>query len=320
MPDILHRISIDAAPQRVHDLIASTDGIARWWTGRPLTGEHTAGSRFSVYFGDAERPAAVMQVLTDTPHEVVWRVTDGPDSWIDTGITFTLRPRAAGGTTLLFTHAGWAEQSEFMSGCSTNWGAYLTSLKTGAESGAFAAYPNGEISRWDPPAPQAVRIARTYDAPAQLVWELLTTASGLERWWAPDGFETRVSEVDLEPGGRLRYTMTATGPEQVAFLRDLGQPLSVELRKTFTEVEAPKRLAYLSLIDFVPDHEPYEHRTSVDVEPAGDRTTVVMTIDPLHDGTWTQGYVDHRGQELDNLDAVIRRLSTGTGRRSASAR
>ena len=113
MPDILHRISIDAPPQRVHDLIASTDGIARWWTGRPLTGEHTNGT------------------------------------WIDTRITFTLRPGGHGGTTLLFTHAGWQQASEFMSGCSTNWGAYLTSLKTGAESDAFAAYPAGEISRWD---------------------------------------------------------------------------------------------------------------------------------------------------------------------------
>jgi hypothetical protein len=36
-----------------------------------------------------------------------------------------------------------------MSGCSTNWGAYLTSLKTGAEGDAFTAHPAGEISRWD---------------------------------------------------------------------------------------------------------------------------------------------------------------------------
>jgi hypothetical protein len=36
-----------------------------------------------------------------------------------------------------------------MRGCSTSWGAYLTSLKTGAETGRFAAYPHGEISRWD---------------------------------------------------------------------------------------------------------------------------------------------------------------------------
>lgn len=149
MPEILHRISIDAPNTRVHDLVASTGGIARWWTGRPLTGEHTTGSSFGVYFGDAEQPAAVMHVETDTPDHVVWRVTDGPDSWIGTRISFTLRPRGTDGTTLLFTHAGWGEASEFMSGCSTNWGAYLTSLKTGAEADAFAAYPAGEISRWD---------------------------------------------------------------------------------------------------------------------------------------------------------------------------
>ncbi|MBP2706749.1 ester cyclase [Microbispora sp. RL4-1S] len=155
MPDILHRISIDAPPQRVHDLIAGTDGIARWWTGRPLTGEHTAGSSFGVYFGDAEQPAAVMQVVTDTPDHVVWRVTDGPGTWIGTRITFALRAGGHGGTTLLFTHAGWQQAGEFMSGCSTNWGAYLTSLKNGAETGAFGAYPAGEISRWDanPSAP-----------------------------------------------------------------------------------------------------------------------------------------------------------------------
>ena len=148
MPDILHRISIDAPPERVHDLIATTEGVARWWTGRQLTGESSAGSRFSVYFGDASEPAAVMEVTADKPDEVTWRVVNGPAEWIDTLITFTLRPAASGGTTLLFTHAGWAEASEFMSGCSTNWGAYLTSLKTGAEGPGFQPFPAGEISRW----------------------------------------------------------------------------------------------------------------------------------------------------------------------------
>jgi len=101
--------------------------------------------------------------------------------------------------------------------------------------------------------------------------------------------------------------MTAAAPEQVAFVRNLGMPLSNEFRKTFTEVAPPTRLAYLSLIDFVPDHEPYEHLTVIHIEPAGDRTNVVMTVDPLHDETWTQEYRDHRGKELDNLEAAVRR-------------
>lgn len=148
MPEILHRITIDAPAKDVHDLIASTDGVGRWWSGRPATGDTAVGGRFAVYFGDSDAPAAEFETVTDTGDEVVWRVVDGPDSWIGTEIHFALRPFAEAGTTLLFTHAGWAETSEFMSGCSTNWGAYLTSLKSGAETGRFAAFPLGEISRW----------------------------------------------------------------------------------------------------------------------------------------------------------------------------
>ncbi|ADP82358.1 SRPBCC family protein [Pseudofrankia inefficax] len=149
MPDILHRISIDAPTARVHELIATADGIARWWTGRPLDGSAEIGGTVGVYFGAAEKPAAVMRIVTVTPNEITWHVVEGPDSWVGTRITFTLRPRGEDATTLLFAHTGWREASEFMSGCSTNWGSYLTSLKTGAESGQFAAYPHGEISRWN---------------------------------------------------------------------------------------------------------------------------------------------------------------------------
>ena len=160
------------------------------------------------------------------------------------------------------------------------------------------------------PSQDAARFERTYDAPAELIWELLTTAAGLEEWFAPDGFESRVSELDPRPGGQLRYTMTATGPEQVAFMRDTGNPLSAPVCKTFTEVAPPARLAYRSLIDFVPGHDPYEHLTTIDIEPAGDHTNVVMTLDPLHDEAWTRQHRAHRVNELDNLEAAIRRRTS----------
>jgi uncharacterized protein YndB with AHSA1/START domain len=156
------------------------------------------------------------------------------------------------------------------------------------------------------PSPNAARLERTYEAPAELIWELWTTAAGLEEWWGAEGFETRVSDIELQPRGQVRYTMTATGPEQVEFVRSLGMPLSSEFRRTFTEVAPPTRLAYLSLIDFVPDQDPYEHLTIVDIEAAGDRTHVVMTVDPLHDEAWTREYRAHRDAELDNLEAAIR--------------
>ena len=148
MPDILHRISIDAPQKRVHDLVATTEGIAEWWTGRPLVGVSTVGGRFHVYFGGGDNAAAVMEVLDDTQDKVVWRVVEGPDEWIDTLITFALRASGDTATTLLFCHADWRAASEFMSGCSSNWGSYLTGLKHGAEGRQFGAYPAGEISHW----------------------------------------------------------------------------------------------------------------------------------------------------------------------------
>ncbi len=159
----------------------------------------------------------------------------------------------------------------------------------------------------EPRPANAARFERTYDAPAELIWELWTTPAGLEEWFAPDGFESRVTELDLRPGGQLRYTMTATAPEKIAFMRETGNPLSAEVRKTFTEVAPAARLAYRSLIDFVPDREPYEHLTTIDIQPAGNRTTVVMTLDPLHDETWTQQHRAHRLNEFDHLEAAIRR-------------
>lgn len=148
MPEILHRVSIAATPSKVHDLIATTDGVARWWTGRPVEGTTGAGERLALYFGQSEKPAAVMEVLLDRPEQIAWRCVEGPESWVQTRITFTLVPHGEDGTTLLFEHAGWRETSEFMAGCTTNWGAYLASLKSGAEGQGFGAYPHGEVSRW----------------------------------------------------------------------------------------------------------------------------------------------------------------------------
>jgi uncharacterized protein YndB with AHSA1/START domain len=148
MAEILHRISIAAPMSEVHDLIATTEGIERWWTGRPVAGETTVGAQLTLYFSRGDTPSAVMEVVRDTQDQIVWRCVDGPDDWRQTRITFSLTPSSDGGTTLLFEHAGWREPNEFMGGCTTNWGAYLTSLKSGAEGRGFGPYPAGEISRW----------------------------------------------------------------------------------------------------------------------------------------------------------------------------
>ena len=155
---------------------------------------------------------------------------------------------------------------------------------------------------------QKIQIERTYSAAPEKIWGLWTTATGIEAWWAPEGFEVRVDKLDLRPGGTLTYTMTATGPEQVAFMQGAGLPLSTVSTKTFTTVEPIRHLAYSTLADFIPGVEPYEFLTEVEVRPTTDGGThVVMTADAMHDEEWTQRLTAGRANELDNLANVVGR-------------
>lgn len=152
---------------------------------------------------------------------------------------------------------------------------------------------------------RTIVLRRSLPVPPERVWELWTTPEGIGAWWAPDGFSTSVDVLELRPGGALDYTMTATGPEQVAFMEQAGMPLSTRSHKEFTEVVEPTRLGYRSLIDFVPDVAPYVHLTVVSLERTAAGTEVVMECEPLHDHVWTERIVAGRTNELDNLERLV---------------
>ncbi len=114
-----------------------------------------------------------------------------------------------------------------------------------------------------------ITIERTYEASIEDVWELWTTKEGIESWWGPDGFTTKVHELDLRAGGKLCYAMTAVGPSQVTFMKSAGMPLTTEGRINYTEVIAHQRLAYIHLADFIPGVEPYDVTTVVEFHALG---------------------------------------------------
>lgn len=149
------------------------------------------------------------------------------------------------------------------------------------------------------------RLERTYPTDPATIWTLWTTPDGIARWWAPEGFTTTVDALDLSEGGELVYTMTATAPETIDFMKSAGMPIATASRKRFTRVEKPAVLAYQSLVDFVPDQEPYEFGTEVELTRTADGTRVVMSVEPLHDEVWTQRLLDGRANEMDNLAAVV---------------
>jgi uncharacterized protein YndB with AHSA1/START domain len=148
-------------------------------------------------------------------------------------------------------------------------------------------------------------IERTYAASIDEAWALWTTRPGIESWWGPEGFDVTVTSLDLRPGGDLVYRMTAVAPEQVAFMKRAGMPLSTQCRVTYTEVSPPSRLAYKTLADFVSGVAPYEVATVVELKATAGGVKLTLTFDAMHDVVWTERARAGHESQMRKLDARL---------------
>lgn len=83
-----------------------------------------------------------------------------------------------------------------------------------------------------------VTFERTYDAPAQKVWQAWTDPEQLKKWWGPDNVTIPECEVDLRVGGRFYIVMEAT--EAMGQFKGTRWPMEAK----FTAVEPNAKLAY----------------------------------------------------------------------------
>ena len=150
-------------------------------------------------------------------------------------------------------------------------------------------------------------LERSFRAPITDVWELWPTREGIESWWGPEGFTVRVRRLDLRPGGQLLYVMSATGAEQIDYMRKASMPITTEHSLTYSEVEPPRRLAYRHLADFIPGVEPFEVETVLELSEGGNLTTLALTFDAMHDDQWTRLAVMGHESELARLEQLIAR-------------
>jgi uncharacterized protein YndB with AHSA1/START domain len=81
---------------------------------------------------------------------------------------------------------------------------------------------------------EAFTIARTFDAPRELVFRAWTEVAHLRHWWGPQGFEVTNCTVDLRPGGTMHYGMR--GPDGA----------SMWGLWTFRDVVPPELLVFVS--------------------------------------------------------------------------
>jgi uncharacterized protein YndB with AHSA1/START domain len=127
MPDILHRVGINARSERVFKSLTTLDGLRGWWISE-TTGDPSPGG--TIDFGFCQ-----MQVIEAVPDKLVrWRCVQGPEEWVGTEVSFALTWKNEQ-TFILFKHANWKEPVEFMHHCSTKWATFLLSLRDLLETG-----------------------------------------------------------------------------------------------------------------------------------------------------------------------------------------
>ena len=152
MVDIVHRVAVRAPIDKVYAAVATTQGVAGWWSHQ-TSGDSKPGGHIEVGFSkpNGEALGAMgMTVTTQEPdREVVWRFDAGPPEWMGTDAVFTLS-RDGDYTVVLFRHANWREQVEFMAHCSTKWATFLLSLRDYVETGKGRPAPHDvKIDNWN---------------------------------------------------------------------------------------------------------------------------------------------------------------------------
>jgi len=89
------------------------------------------------------------------------------------------------------------------------------------------------------------------------------------------------------------------------YMRKAGMPVSNQHSLRYTEVDPPRRLAYMEKVDFIPGVETYEVETVIELAQVGGDVRMVLTFDAMHDDHWTKLAVMGRESELDRLAKLL---------------
>ena len=139
-----------------------------------------------------------------------------------------------------------------------------------------------------------VVITREFDAPIELVFEVLTKPEHVRKWFPPFACEMKECSIDLRVGGNYHQVFVTEDGTECSF------------RGTYLEVEPPTRTVETWLFDGWPDAEAVE---SMDLHET----------DGVTELTWKLAFRDKAGRDhmtkydgieasLDNVDDYLRSL------------
>jgi uncharacterized protein YndB with AHSA1/START domain len=141
---------------------------------------------------------------------------------------------------------------------------------------------------------RVLRIARTFEAPVERVFDAWTSEEVLRRWLhGMPGWETPTAEVDLRVGGTIRIVM-----------RDPSDGTEAGATGEYRVIDPPRRLVFTWVWDDQPDRP---QLIELELSERDGRTTVSMTNSAIP----TDGRLEsqERGWHVcyDNLERFLAR-------------
>jgi uncharacterized protein YndB with AHSA1/START domain len=139
-------------------------------------------------------------------------------------------------------------------------------------------------------------ITRVYDAPRALVFDAWTQPRHFARWFGPRGSTLPLCEMDVRPGGVLRFCHCLAGGDDIW------------VKGTYQEVVAPERLAFSVTFTDLAGNQierpgfPRETRIVVTFAEQRERTTVTVRHSGL---VRDQGELLGWTESLDRLEALF---------------
>lgn len=150
------------------------------------------------------------------------------------------------------------------------------------------------------PSDLDIEMIREFDAPRELVFDVLTDCSTYPRWWGPRKYKCVIEQCDMRPGGKWRFRHIGDDGEHVFY----GE---------FVELTRPERFVWTF------EYEPWAGHGSVEtmlLEDLGNgRTRITATSRWANkedrDGMLQSGMESGARETYERLDELLATLKKG---------
>jgi uncharacterized protein YndB with AHSA1/START domain len=148
------------------------------------------------------------------------------------------------------------------------------------------------------PSEEEIRMTRLFNAPPELVFEVMSKPEHVKQWWGRlgDGYSVPVCEIDLRVGGKWRFVNRHPQGE-VCFYGE------------YREISAPGRLVFTEIFEQYPDAVSV---VTAELKPEGTKTRLTATVKypsrQVRDMVMGSGMERGAAASYDQLENLLARL------------